>query len=63
MKLRVKITWIVFYIFALVILILNGHMKPKHLHNFWKEFLNIVKKSPRSDEDSDWTLVHKNDKK
>jgi len=58
-----KITWIFFYLFALLILILNGHIKKHHLHNFWIEFKNIIYKTSKSNEDGDYILVHKNDKK
>lgn len=63
MKIKLKIIWICFYMFALLILCLNGHVKMRHVRNFWKEFLETIKKPTKSDEDGDYVLVHKNDKK
>ena len=49
--------------FALLILVLNGHVKMQHVRNFWKTFLETIKKPVKSDEDGDYILVHKHDKK
>jgi len=55
MKLKVKIIWLLFYLFALSILLIIGEVKLKHIGNFWKECLNIIKR-PSSSEDSAYIL-------
>jgi len=63
MKIRLKITWICFYLFALLILLLNGSLRHKHLINFWNGFKDILRRYSDKTEDKDWTLTYKHAKR
>ena len=64
MKLRTKFICILFYMFALLILVLNGSFRLKYLNNFWGEFKDIITKHCNKTEDKDYILTwkHKYDK-
>jgi hypothetical protein len=63
MKIRLKITWILFYLFALLLLVLNGSFRLKHLTNFWLVFKDTIAKHSDKTVDKDWTLHYKHDKR
>ena len=44
MNLKSKIIYISFYSFALLILILTGDVKIVHIGNFWRSYLDIIKR-------------------
>ena len=51
MKLKTRLIYILFYIFALLILILTGDVRAEHISNLWKEFKNILNKSSLATKD------------
>jgi len=63
MKIRLKIIWICFYLFALLVLVLNGSFRLKHLTNFWQGFKDIIAKHCDKTVDKDWTLHYKHSDK
>jgi len=62
MKTRIKIVWILFYCFALLILIVTGSVKITNFGNWWKACLDILKNQVYT-EDKDWNLYYKHSKK
>ena len=55
-----KIVYILFYTFALLVLIVTGHVKIKNFGNWWKECIDIIRKH-KPTEDKDW-MIYKHDK-
>lgn len=41
-KFRLKCIWILFYLMAFVVLLLNGSMKKAYWGNLWSEFKKII---------------------
>jgi hypothetical protein len=42
---RLKCTWILFYLMALIVLLLNGSMKKAYWGNLWSEFKILLTKN------------------
>lgn len=54
-KFRLKCIWILFYLMAFIVLLLNGSMKKVYCVNLWTEFKKILDKSYKYTKDKDPT--------
>jgi len=61
MQTKIKIIWILFYCFALLVLIITGSVKSVYFGNYWKACLDIIK-NQKYTEDKDWKLQYKHAK-